>query len=269
MLAQQAKQPRGDEALVAHLDGVAASRRQRGQERLEAIEERVRVRELVLAEVAELQQQGAELVAEPIHGTHELIALQGAVDEELLVRNHLGELGREEEARGGAIPPAVDHPLRRDAVERGVHLDRGRVPGVVRQVVGRGRAGLLLHIASGTIALLVGPVQLWLGLGRTRLGLHRRLGGGSHPEAGGRPRRRGRGAPPRWRPERSVGARAAHRPGAGVGGGPGVRPGSAGGRQADPPSRRRRAGRKRRARRAGPPWGPRARTSRGRSSRSR
>jgi len=38
------------------------------------------------------------------------------------------------------------------------------------------RAGLLLHIASGTIALLVGPVQLWLGLGRTRLGLHRRLG---------------------------------------------------------------------------------------------
>jgi hypothetical protein len=38
------------------------------------------------------------------------------------------------------------------------------------------RAGVLLHIASGTVALLVGPVQLWLGLGRKRLDLHRRLG---------------------------------------------------------------------------------------------
>lgn len=38
------------------------------------------------------------------------------------------------------------------------------------------RAGLLLHIASGCVALLVGPVQLWLGLGRRYLRLHRRLG---------------------------------------------------------------------------------------------
>jgi len=38
------------------------------------------------------------------------------------------------------------------------------------------RAGLLLHIASGCVALLVGPVQLWLGLGRRHLCLHRRLG---------------------------------------------------------------------------------------------
>jgi hypothetical protein len=38
------------------------------------------------------------------------------------------------------------------------------------------RAWLLLHIAGGTMALLVGPVQLWLGLGRRYLGLHRRLG---------------------------------------------------------------------------------------------
>jgi hypothetical protein len=56
------------------------------------------------------------------------------------------------------------------------------VPYVVPDVMHAGRyvasrrAGLLLHIASGTVALLVGPVQLWLGLGRTRLGLHRRLG---------------------------------------------------------------------------------------------
>ena len=56
------------------------------------------------------------------------------------------------------------------------------VPYVVPDVMHAGRyvasrrAGLLLHLASGTVALLVGPVQLWLGLGRTRLGLHRRLG---------------------------------------------------------------------------------------------
>jgi hypothetical protein len=38
------------------------------------------------------------------------------------------------------------------------------------------RVWLLVHIACGTVALLAGPVQLWLGLGRRSLGLHRRLG---------------------------------------------------------------------------------------------
>lgn len=35
---------------------------------------------------------------------------------------------------------------------------------------------LLLHIATGIVALLVGPVQLWLGLTAQRRRLHRRLG---------------------------------------------------------------------------------------------
>jgi uncharacterized membrane protein len=35
---------------------------------------------------------------------------------------------------------------------------------------------LLLHIGCGTLALLLGPLQLWLGLGQRSLGLHRRLG---------------------------------------------------------------------------------------------
>jgi hypothetical protein len=51
-------------------------------------------------------------------------------------------------------------------------------------VPGEGRAAhyasrrpwLLLHIVSGTITLLVGPTQLWLGFGLRHLGLHRRLG---------------------------------------------------------------------------------------------
>jgi uncharacterized membrane protein len=38
------------------------------------------------------------------------------------------------------------------------------------------RSWLLLHIAGGMVALLVGPGQLWLGLKRQRLDLHRRLG---------------------------------------------------------------------------------------------
>ena len=38
------------------------------------------------------------------------------------------------------------------------------------------RAWLLVHIACGAAAILVGPVQLWLGLGRRWLGLHRKLG---------------------------------------------------------------------------------------------
>jgi uncharacterized membrane protein len=35
---------------------------------------------------------------------------------------------------------------------------------------------LLLHITAGIVALLAGPVQLWLGLTDQRPGLHRRLG---------------------------------------------------------------------------------------------
>ena len=35
---------------------------------------------------------------------------------------------------------------------------------------------LLLHISAGTMALLTGPVQLWLGLTRSRPDVHRRLG---------------------------------------------------------------------------------------------
>ncbi len=38
------------------------------------------------------------------------------------------------------------------------------------------RGWVLLHIASGTVALLTGPVQLWLGLSDRRLDIHRRLG---------------------------------------------------------------------------------------------
>jgi uncharacterized membrane protein len=38
------------------------------------------------------------------------------------------------------------------------------------------RVWLLLHIFGGTVTLLVGPVQLWLGLQRRRRGLHRKLG---------------------------------------------------------------------------------------------
>jgi len=38
------------------------------------------------------------------------------------------------------------------------------------------RLPLLLHIAGGTVALLTGPIQLWLGLANRRMHLHRRMG---------------------------------------------------------------------------------------------
>jgi uncharacterized membrane protein len=38
------------------------------------------------------------------------------------------------------------------------------------------RGWLLAHIAGGTTALLVGPVQVWLGLGRRSMNVHRMLG---------------------------------------------------------------------------------------------
>ena len=38
------------------------------------------------------------------------------------------------------------------------------------------RGWLLLHIAGGMVALLAGPVQLWLGLSRRQLAFHRTLG---------------------------------------------------------------------------------------------
>jgi hypothetical protein len=38
------------------------------------------------------------------------------------------------------------------------------------------RYELLLHLVGGTLALLVGPLQLWLGQTRRQLGWHRKLG---------------------------------------------------------------------------------------------
>jgi Predicted membrane protein (DUF2306) len=38
------------------------------------------------------------------------------------------------------------------------------------------RGWLLLHIVGGVVALVAGPVQLWLGLSHRRMGLHRRIG---------------------------------------------------------------------------------------------
>src|SRR5215471_15030577 len=38
------------------------------------------------------------------------------------------------------------------------------------------RGWLLVHIAGGLIALLSGPVQLWLGLHHAKMRLHRKLG---------------------------------------------------------------------------------------------
>src|SRR5678815_1570917 len=38
------------------------------------------------------------------------------------------------------------------------------------------RGWLLIHIAGGLIALLSGPVQLWLGLHNVKLNVHRKLG---------------------------------------------------------------------------------------------
>jgi uncharacterized membrane protein len=38
------------------------------------------------------------------------------------------------------------------------------------------RAWLLIHVASGSLALLIGPLQLWLGIHRRAMRLHRRLG---------------------------------------------------------------------------------------------
>ena len=46
---------------------------------------------------------------------------------------------------------------------------------VLARFAGR-RGWVLAHVAGGTVALMVGPVQLWLGARRQRLELHRVLG---------------------------------------------------------------------------------------------
>ena len=87
-------------------------------------------------------------------------------------------------ARGGVLPRTVS----KRAVVLGIVMAVGvgfllafAVPHIApdarRYALYASRRGwLLLHIGSGAVALLVGPVQLWLGLGRRHLGLHRRLG---------------------------------------------------------------------------------------------
>ena len=43
------------------------------------------------------------------------------------------------------------------------------------------RGWLLLHIGGGAVALLTGPIQLWLGLSDRRMALHRVLGVATSP----------------------------------------------------------------------------------------
>jgi uncharacterized membrane protein len=54
-------------------------------------------------------------------------------------------------------------------------LDPARF-GVPEQMYWPRRYGLLPHIAGGTLALLIGPVQIWLGETRSKLAWHRVLG---------------------------------------------------------------------------------------------
>ena len=49
-------------------------------------------------------------------------------------------------------------------------------PGYNAELYAGKRIPLLLHIAGGTVALLTGPIQLWLGLTDRRMHLHRRMG---------------------------------------------------------------------------------------------
>ena len=48
-------------------------------------------------------------------------------------------------------------------------------PEVLARFEGR-QSWIFTHVLSGTVALVVGPVQLWLGSRRQRLPLHRKLG---------------------------------------------------------------------------------------------
>ena len=54
-------------------------------------------------------------------------------------------------------------------------LDPARF-GIPQQMYWPRRYGLLPHIAGGTLALLIGPVQIWLGETRSKLKWHRLLG---------------------------------------------------------------------------------------------
>ena len=49
-------------------------------------------------------------------------------------------------------------------------------PGYNAELYADKRIPLVLHILGGTVALLTGPIQLWLGLADRRMGLHRRMG---------------------------------------------------------------------------------------------
>ena len=54
-------------------------------------------------------------------------------------------------------------------------LDPARF-GIPEQMYWPRRYGLIPHIAGGTLALLIGPVQIWLGETRSKLAWHRVLG---------------------------------------------------------------------------------------------
>jgi len=138
---------------VAHLYRQRHLGGPRREERFKAVEEGVEAGELAAVEVGELKAAAQQLFAEQPGRGKERVHPLAAVEQRLLVRDDLGNLQAEAEARRGVVPPTLDHSRRQAAVERAVHIDDGVVLGEEGQVLA-GRQPLELEDAR---PLLVRP----------------------------------------------------------------------------------------------------------------
>jgi hypothetical protein len=141
VVAERAGEARVEPAPVANLDGELMAGWKFLHEGGEQFQEFAAALEFGAVEIRELQDHGAELGAEELHGFDELLEFGFGANQHFFVGDDLRDLHGEQEAVGSLARPAVDGGGGGSAVEGGVHFDGREFCGVVGKVVGGLHAG--------------------------------------------------------------------------------------------------------------------------------
>jgi len=123
-LAQRLDQRGGQPGPVAHLHRQPQLGGERGEEGAKPADEPIQRHRRVPRHEGELQQQRPQAVSHPLHDLDERPHLLLASLQHLLVRDRLGDLGRQQEPVRHGRAPAVHRGRGRGSVERGVDFDR-------------------------------------------------------------------------------------------------------------------------------------------------
>src|SRR6266581_7524867 len=113
-----------------------------GEHRLHSLQEKPQTREeltntleCALVEVRKLEEHRAEFVVKQVHPANELVKRRFTVNQNLLMRNHLGNLRSEDKIRWSLLVPTVHCRNARRPIERAIHFHGAKLSCVVGQEI--------------------------------------------------------------------------------------------------------------------------------------